>query len=433
MNAKFAEWSIASLISHINVIEGSIRVGKDYIATRMFIERIRAFKGEAIMFMIAAVNIKQSYRIVGQYILDYCGTSAQRSLYGGSPAITLKVGYKTYYIVFAGGSKNGSDVDIQGSTFGGVYFTEINKLKPEFITQAMERMGTDGELAFIYATLNPVSANNFFYTDYLNQWEKENELTPNYLNYMHVTLEDSPFLTKEKIEFLKKGKDPDSYTYKRDILGERVDPEGSIYRIREYNIIDSWEPREYIDYIVVCDPGVSKSASAFVMLGLTYDSSKSQYCVDVLKTYSYINNANPNDIHMYAETATDYANFILECGKIMNRYPEVYYIDMDVEFYRNCIIAFNKTPLGSSDIKYVIKDTIEERIKRETNLLYSGKLRFYKNCTEAIEEYKNAQYDVAALAKGKLAMLSNFNDSGHSDILAAISYAITYYKDSLYS
>ena len=55
------------------------------------------------------------------------------------------------------------------------------------------------------------------------------------------------------IEEAKMGLDPNSVQYKRDILGMRIAADGVIYTIRDYNIIDTFNPKDYIKYIVVCD------------------------------------------------------------------------------------------------------------------------------------------------------------------------------------
>ena len=45
-------------------------------------------------------------------------------------------------------------------------------------------------------------------------------------------------MTPEKIAAVTAGRDPTSVGYKRDILGLRVDPEGSLFYVDDKNLID---------------------------------------------------------------------------------------------------------------------------------------------------------------------------------------------------
>ena len=84
-------------------------------------------------------------------------------------------------------------------------------------------------------------------------------------------------------------------------------------------------------------------------------------------------------------------------------------------------------------MKYVIKDDIDQRIKAGINLLYTSKLRFYKECKEVIEDFKDAKYDMKRIeTSGKFERLKEYNEYGHLDNLDAVEYAFTYYKNKLY-
>lgn len=321
LNEKFASWLARSMTSYINVMEGAIRTGKDYTAIRAFIERIRDFDGVANIFAIAAVSIKNCYRIIGTLILDYCGEDAQpsRDPVSGAPAITLKTKNGDRSIIFIGGENKGSEEEIRGLTLGGVFFTEINNLDLDFVEQAIKRTSADGRKAFIFATLNPKGAKHPFYK-LLDQWLAEGS---SYCNYLHVKLEDSPALGKEQIELLKKGKDPNSVSYKRDILGERVDAEGLIFHVSDSNIIHSYDPLEYSDFITVLDPGITTSASAIICAAYNYRNRS----LDIIREFKWKNTPGQIAMKHSKEISDEYIKFTKECQEIFRRYPSVCIID----------------------------------------------------------------------------------------------------------
>ena len=435
MNYKFAKWIYDSQHSYINILEGAIRVGKDFMATRAFIERIRSFQGDADMFMVSAVSIKQTYRTVGQYILDYCGHDAQsgRDPISNAPCVRLKTPNGTKTIIFTGGEKEGSDTDIQGLTLGGVYFVEINLLHPDFIDQAIKRTGADGDRAFIFGTLNPKSARHIFYTKYLNVWEAEP--SKGYLNYMHCALEDSPALSPDDIEFLKKGKDPNSVEYKRDILGLRHDAEGKVFKIYDYTIIDKWDPADYVQYITVADPGVTKSSTVFILAALNLKTKS----MDILKEYTWKNQQGTIAQKHSIDLVKEFMKFNKECFNMMGKWPMCTIVDsyLGADWLDYCIIESRKDALPLN-IKMPIrsdgkqgKDEDSVRISRGNALLYNNQLHFDRDCIHCIHDIEDAEYDAKALEKGEDKISEVFDGSGHSDALDCIMYACAYFKNYL--
>lgn len=430
---KSARWIKRAMNHRFNILEGVIRSGKDMTASIAFVERIKISK-ESI-FLIGAVNSDKAMRIVGQYILDYCGPSAFKTKYNNAAAIQFTYKGKINYIVFAGGYNKNSQEFIQGDTYGGVYLTEINLLNKDFISQCMKRIAAS-ENPFLFGTLNPKGPKHFFYTDYLFLWDKEQKDKPNkkWLNYSKMYMLDNPIMTDEMREDALAGYDKDSVFYKRDILGMRIDAEGIIYNIRDYNLIDDYNPKDYIEYITVCDQGESISASVFILAGLRFNQTEKRYELDILKRYYYINKDKTNaQVKLYIDTARDYANFVKECIDIMGQFPKTIYIDDSVEFYRNTLLAFREAQIPTVNLRYVIKDRIEDRIKAGLNLLYTGKLRFSKTCPEVIDDFKNAVYDSEKIERtGKFERLKQYTELGHLDGIDCVEYAFTHYKNKLY-
>jgi hypothetical protein len=78
-------------------------------------------------------------------------------------------------------------------------------------------------------------------------------------------MSDNPIMTEEMIKAASMGMDPESVSYKRDILGLRVDPEGALYLIRDYNILNTIDFSNYKRYALVIDIGESSSSTTFLM------------------------------------------------------------------------------------------------------------------------------------------------------------------------
>lgn len=439
MNRKFAEWTYNAIVKqcYVNIIEGVVRVGKDFISTIAFIERIMSYTGTAKQFLIAAVNIKQAYLIIGDYILNYLDKAAVRCKLGVADAIRLKAPHGDRYIVFAGGKNNNSDREIQGLTLGGVYATEINLLNKGFIDEIFKRIAESGRDGFVFGTLNPLNEEHYFYTDFLNIWQQEEAVSrDNYLNYMHVTLEDGPNMTAEKIYYLKRGKNPDSIEYKRDILGLRVSAEGAIYEINDEHILQEYNPQDYIRIITVADPGSAGSATGFIVAGLTYNKDIRQVEMHVLREY-YHRNASNNEIKKkdIIEYANDYASFIFEAAEIFKKYPEKIYIDTDRPFY-DLVVKRLRAEGKANNISFPLKTgaigSIDARIKQGISLLFQKRLRFHKDCKRSIEMFKAAQYDPKSYQQeGKLIRLDDPQNNKSVDMIDCTEYAFNHFLKEL--
>lgn len=339
--------------------------------------------------------------------------------------IDTKTGRKI--IVYLGGNNKSSYQAFRGWSVGSIVLEELNLLHENTINEAKGRI-LMAKNPKIFISHNPVGPKHPMY-----KWL--DELTEkNLVNYDHSTIYDNPALTDERREEIIKEFDPESIFFKQYILGERCDAEGAIYTIRDYNILEDYEPEDYTEYIIVCDQGESISASSFILAGLKYDFKDREYRVDILKNYYYINNGKNNaSVKMFSDTAHDLYMFMKECIALMGKHPHQVLIDQDIEFYRNVEKEFRSNGYNTSIIKYVTKDEIESRIKSGINLLYKGKLRFYKGCEEVIKDFKEAVYDNDKIEKsGKFDRLKAYTTTGHLDSIDSVEYAFTFYKKYLY-
>lgn len=411
-----------------NMLVGSVRSGKDYSATIAF--TLNVLKSDYDLHMIAAVDIKNALRIIGRYILDFLPGISKQTKYQEAPAIAINQDGQMKYIIFVGGKNNGSDAAVRGLTLGSVYFTEINLLNMEFIDQSIKRTLTFKDKRRIYGTFNPKGIRDPFIVRFINQWKKEQEHFPNrkLLNFKTFTLIDNPIFTEEEIYQIVAAYDPESVSFKRDILGQFADPTQGLYRVRDYNIINSAkiDTTTYNEYFTVCDMGESLSATVFLLGALYWNREKGQRELHIIKEYHHINRNLPNSQKVSAiEYSEQYATFIKECVEFMNgRYPSRILYDGTNEDFRNIDRALKQNGIQITP-KYVIKLVEEERIKTLQSWLYQGKLCISNKCQQVINNLKDATHDPRVYENtGQIRTLETFTEEGHLDALDGTVYLV---------
>lgn len=315
---------------------------------------------------------------------------------------------------------------LDGWSVGGIVLEEANLLHENTINEAKGRILLASEPK-VFISMNPTASAHPIY-----KWL--DELTEQGLvNYNHSTLYENPALTEERREEIIKEFDPESIFYRQYILGERVDAEGQIYVIRKYNIIDDFDFKDYSRFIVCCDPGENGSGTAIQLAGMIYNKEEQQNEVHILKEYWHRNMDKENQYYpkLPRDYAKDYCAFIKECEDLIGRFPEAVLIDEDITFYRELCLEFKNYKYSPSNIKYVIKKEIEERIRAGTNLLYRGKLRFHRGCKNTLKQFENDRWDAKKMEKGEFARFDNPLVS-NIDEVDCCEYITTWWSKYLY-
>ena len=416
------KWSIA---------EGAVRSGKTVANCQCFADRILMceYPGEAL-FLGCAVSESMAKALIGECSgfglyhrinrlkwakAEYCKYKDRDAL-----RITARVRGRDLirWVLFVGGAKARCDEAIRGLTIQGAMMVEANLFEESFILEVERRMIV-AEDPFIYADMNPSMSKHFIYRDFIDNPKID-------LNYCHATLIDNPALSPKQIEDISNRYDKDSVEYKGFILGERMNPAGAIYRIHEWNVIEAFNPSDYDSYVVVCDQGKTISATAMTLGAVRYDKDKGFYTFDVLKEYHHINSGEEGEKH-FEQYASDFADFLLESSKVMGSMPVEAIIDEDSEFYHQCALAFQKKGIDPYIIKYPYKLEIVERIRRGTDMLHKGQLRFLKDCEKTIEDFKNAEYDEKEIEKrGEFVRAKKYVPGfGHLDMVDSVEYGFT--------
>lgn len=384
-----------------------------------------------MLFLACAVNDAQAKALLGECngfgISYYFDKNCEYKKYKNSDALKItivkkikgKVKKLIRWVIFAGAGKSDSYKSIRGLSIEGLIGSEFNLFHPDFLNEVKNRTVAAINPKFFY-DMNPTNEGNFVYKEYIDNKRLD-------VNYVHATLVDNPSLSEKRIKDIINEYDPDSINYKAMILGQRVNIEGSIYTIRDYNILKSFDPRDYIEYITICDPGENQSGTAMVLAALYFNNELKQYEIHILKEYWHRNADYKSgyNIKLPKDYAEDYVTFVRECANLLNDMPKICLLDEDITFYREIKLCHEEVPL--SLFKYPIKSNIDARVKTGINLLYRGKLRFYGDCKNAIGQFKNAVYDAKECQKGNYIRMDNPAIS-NIDFCDAIEYSFEQYS-----
>lgn len=440
---RWLEYEKATFSTLFNICEGAVRSGKSVANCRTSADRIIAcdHQGEAL-FLGCAVSESMAKALIGEsdgfglfHIFNgwaRYGCSAKYTKYKGKDALRIVVrkNRRDYirWVIFVGDAKSGDEKFIRGLTIQGAIVEEMNLMTKDFFDELLRRMAASSD-PFINATMNPSMTKHWVYRDVIDNERLKKEMT-----HGHATLIDNPALTPGRIKEIESRYDKDSVQYKGYILGERMNPSGAIYHVREQNIIDSYDPSDYLSYVVVCDQGETISATAMTLGALRYDREKGYYTYDVLKEYHHINSTETGaGVKHFEEYAEDLADFVIESMRIMSRPPTEVIVDQDPEFYAQVVKVFARKGVDPYSVKFPYKREIEQRVKTGVQIMHKGQLRFHRDCTKTIEDYRNAQYDSKEIdKKGKFVRAKEYTEGfGHLDMIDSVEYGHDRYLGEL--
>ena len=413
-------------------LEGSAQSGKSVAAALAISTIIDNSSADDKLFLALGytlTSVKNNVFECGGFgVQYYFGARCKQVKYQGvadALQIYTKTGVK--YLVAFGTSTRTSNNVWHGWHISGFIFDEIDRACQESIDEMQQRIIAVQE-PHIVATQNPNSPKHPIYK-FLKELEDKG-----LVYYSHWNLNDNTALSPEKVEEIKARYTPGSVWYRKYILGERCDAEGLIYNIKDSNIIDSFNPEDYSEYIIIADPGVNCSMTCFVLAALRNNNMG----LDILRDYSHRNADYRESQQKFPQDyANDYLEFFEDSINIMGKLPKAVLLDRDITFYKCLLSAFKAKGYGTSFIKYVSKEinndkTIDARINADIALLYKNKLRFHKDCSTTIKSFKEAIYDPKESEKGKLVRYDNPQSDNHIDAIDATEYGVIYYYNRLF-
>lgn len=330
-------------------------------------------------------------------------------------------------VLFLGGSKVSDFQRFRGFSIDGIIMEEADLLHQNTINEAAGRTWASKK-PFYALSSNPCSEKVPY-----RQWIKQiQENTPEMVNFIRASIYDNPSLSPKRINEIVSSYDPNSLFFKKFILGLDCLAEGLIYRLIPENYFKDINKSNYIDYIIIADPGKTKSSTGFLCLGRNIINKS----LDVLFEMKHRN----TDLQSRVYTTSDYARllcgFIRDCAEKLNRMPTAVIIDSFAgdDFYENLRKQVIAERL-SVPIKFPIrsdgkngKDEKPAIITRELDLFFRKKLRINEQCRFLIDDIQNATYDKKLMEEKGIETRSDiFNIEGHSDMLDCLDYGVSFY------
>jgi len=302
---KYEQYISNSFHKVYNILEGSIRSSKSVANVLAMAANILVSPDTLHMVCGTTTTVAKSVWLEndGLGLLHFFKGKAKLIKYEGHTAMKIDLPGRQIIVLVLGLKNKGSYKSFRGMSIGMVGFTELDLLDEESVIEAINRTLAAKHRRF-FMDFNPNSKYHLVYNSKtMYSPDRLMEKLPDKTNYMHCTINDNPSLTAEQIEDVVREYDPDSIPYKRFILGQRVSAEGLIYNVRDYNIIEEYDLRDYGQYIIVADPGINTSATAFQLMALKRDHSG----VDVIKEYWHRNaDEHSLGIKMPADYAIDF-------------------------------------------------------------------------------------------------------------------------------
>jgi PBSX family phage terminase large subunit len=420
-----------SLTHTWNVLTGSIRSSKSVANTLAF--ALNIIQSPDTLHMVAGTTsiVARSVFIEndGLGLKYFFEGMCKETTYSGHPALKISLpGREEITVLIMGMQNAGSYKGFRGISLGMVAFTEIDLLDEESVIEGINRTLASKRRRF-FVDFNPTNPEHKIYSEEL-MYSIDRLLKTQDINYMHVTLRDNPSLTEKMINDVIKDYDPDSIQYKRFILGQRIAAQNLIYNIRDWNVIDSFNIDDYIEYVIVADPGIESSATVFLLGAVTKGYNE----IHILKEYWHRNaDVKGLAIKYPSDYAEDYTTFIKESIDLMGgRYPRMVFTDLDVTFQRELRDALKRNKMANINFKDAIKDNIDDRIKMGISMLWTKKLKFYKGCTKTIYSFRSAQYDAKKSIKGDYVRLDEPHNGTAIDCIDSTEYIMSFYTNKVY-
>ena len=329
--------------------------------------------------LIAAYNQEQAYRL----FIDGDGTGLMHIFdgackikhdeHGDHLLIDTPNGTKRVY--YKGGGKVNSVGAITGMSLGSVVFCEINLLNMDFIQEAFRRTWA-AKLRYHLADLNPPAPQHPVIKDVFDVQNTR---------WTHWTMDDNPILSEERKRSIIQSTKKNPYLYKRDILGQRVMPQGVIYGLfdLEKNIKDSLVG-EPIEMYFTGDGGQSDATSMACNI-----VTKTLFRLNRVAHY-YHSGAETGQVKAMSTYAVELKAFIQWCvSKYQMRYTDVW-IDPACRSLREELHKLGIQTRGALNNAHDVSSKakgIEVGIERGQNIISSGQFLLINHQEEEYDHY----------------------------------------------
>lgn len=396
-----------------SVAEGGKRAGKNVIGALAFCTALEEHKDK--IHLVAGVSIATAKLNIldcnGCGVLEYFKGRCREGVYKNRDCLYVKTKTGEKVVLISGGGKNGDEKLIKGNTYGIAYITEANECNPTFIKEVFDRTLSSSDRKVIH-DLNPKSPVDRYYTEVVNFHELQQKNDSKYgYNYGHFTIADNLSISDDQLRKTLKTYDKNDLWYKRDILGQRIQAEGIIYRTflehKERYILKNLDNFELNSIWYGVDFGGTGSATTFVAVGL----ANGYRDVIVLESERHKEELEPSTLEQ------KYCDFVEYC---FDKYKIVGYTYCDsaeqvlIRGIRNSVQERGTQTI----VKNAIKMPIIDRIRLVVKLIGTGRFWVLEDAKTVINALCNALWN-SKKSDERL-------DDGTTDIdtLDALEYAI---------
>ncbi|WP_105182373.1 PBSX family phage terminase large subunit [Streptococcus suis] len=367
----------------LEVNEGTPRSGKTTAGHFRYARYL--IQSEDENHLIAAYNQEQAYRL----FIDGDGTGLMHIFDGNCQIkhdergdhllIHTPKGKKRVY--YKGGGKVNSVGAITGMSLGSVVFCEINLLHMDFIQEAFRRTWA-AKLRYHLADLNPPAPQHPVIKDVFDVQNTR---------WTHWTMDDNPILSEKRKQSIINGLKKNPYLYKRDVLGQRVMPQGVIYGLfdMDKNIKETLigEP---IEMYFTGDGGQSDATSmACNIVTRVREDGKIKFHLNRVAHY-YHSGADTGQVKAMSTYARELKAFMDWCvNKYQLRYSDVF-IDPACKALREELHAIGVLTTGAPNNAHDVSSKakgIEVGIERGQTLISDGDFYLVNHKEEEYDHY----------------------------------------------
>lgn len=376
-----------ALKNSLNVAEGAIRSGKTIdhcIISALYLEtcedRIHLASGSS------QPNAKLNIGECNGFGLEHIFRGRCKwGKFKDNEALFIKTQTGEKIVIFVGGGKADSYKKILGNSYGLWIATEINEhydsenSRESFIKVAMGRQ-LAAKKPLILWDLNPNTPKHPIYENYIDKWLGN---YPGGYQYQLFTIYDNATLTEERRKEIEQKYEIGSVWYRRDILGQRVRPEGIVFTDFANNP-DRWiikpenVPKRFRTVECGFDIGGNGSAYALTCTGQGYDGI--QYRLKAEKRQA--DEMTMDDIEKFV------VEFCEDCEKQYGVRIEM----INCDHIAVIVNTINDNTKYRAGLCY--KPPLEDRVFLYSKLFATDRLKFVDGmCDDLIDEMQNLVFD----------------------------------------
>lgn len=266
-------------------------------------------------------------------------------------------GHANRFYLF-GGKDEGSASLIQGVTLAGVLLDEVALMPRSFVEQALARCSVEG--AKFWFSCNPEHPGHWFHQEWILKARQRKLL------YLHFTMGDNPALSetvRKRYERMYSGS-----FYQRFVLGLWTAAQGAVYPMfcQEEHVVDQAPPCE--EFYISCDYGTRNPMS----MGLWGRAGDTWYR---LKEFYHSGRESGEQ-----KTDEEYYQALRELAQ--GREIQGVIVDPSAASFLECVRRHGQFPCIPAD------NRVELGIQRVGQWLKDGRLKFCRQCVNALREFQ---------------------------------------------